>query len=32
MTPGIREGHRVQQLIELARLSHDVSESVTVET
>jgi predicted dehydrogenase len=32
VTPGIREGHRVQQLIELARLSHDVSESVMVET
>jgi len=28
VTPGIREGHRVQHLIELARLSHDVSESV----
>jgi predicted dehydrogenase len=30
-TPGIREGHRVQHLIELARLSHDVSESVTTD-
>lgn len=29
--PGIREGHRVQHLIELARLSHDVSESVMTE-
>ncbi len=32
VSPGVREGHRVQQLIEFARLSHDVSESVTVET
>jgi len=28
--PGIEEGYRVQQLIEFARLSHDVSESVMV--
>ena len=32
VSPGIREGHRVQQLIELARLSHDVSESVMTDT
>ncbi len=31
VTPGIREGHRVQHLIELARLSHDVSESVATD-
>ena len=32
VAPGIREGHRVQHLIELARLSHDVSESVMTDT
>jgi predicted dehydrogenase len=32
VNPGIREGYRVQQLIEQARLSHDLTESVTVET
>lgn len=32
VTPGIREGHRVQHLIELARLSHDVSESMMTDT
>jgi predicted dehydrogenase len=31
VTPGIKEGHRVQHLIEFARLSHDVSESVTTD-
>ena len=32
VAPGIREGHRVQHLIELARLSHDVSESVMTDS
>lgn len=29
--PGLAEGYRVQQLIEAARLSHDIAESVAVE-
>ena len=30
-SPGIREGYRVQHLIEMARLAHDLGETVTVD-
>lgn len=30
-SPGIREGYRVQHLIEMARLAHDLGETITVD-